>query len=149
MNPKQQALLKAELDLMDQASAYLAYSYQRCEAIIGQDSYSPEQLERLESLSSRFARLSDIIIQKIFRLLDKIDLEDTGTVRDRIYRAEKKALIDNADIFIDIRELRNSISHQYDQNAMQAIFIAVMDYSPVLFATIKNIHHYQQQYRQS
>jgi len=81
--------------------------------------------------------------------LDKIDLEDTGTVRDRIYRAEKKALIDNADIFIDIRELRNSISHQYDQNAMQAIFIAVMDYSPVLFATIKNIHHYQQQYRQS
>ena len=39
------------------------------------------ELEHFESLTGRFARLSDLLIQKIFRLIDQLDLEDLGTVR--------------------------------------------------------------------
>ena len=44
-------------------------------------------------MTSRFARLSDIIIQKIFRLIESLELEEPGTVRDRINQAEKWGII--------------------------------------------------------
>ena len=63
----------------------------------------------LALLSARFARVSDILVQKIFRLIDILDLEDSGTVLDRINRAEKKDLVGSAREFIEIRELRNRV----------------------------------------
>lgn len=63
----------------------LLFSYQRCEALETKENYTDEELEHFESLTGRFARLSDLLIQKIFRLIDQIDLEDQGTVKDRNY----------------------------------------------------------------
>jgi len=146
MNQKQRALLTAEMALMDQACRYLEYSYQRCQALNHKKNYNLEELDYFESLTNRFARLNDMLLQKIFRLLDKIDLEDNGTVRDRIHRAEKKALIHSAEDFIDMRELRNVIAHQYDPQAMEDIFSAVMGYCPMLFETVAAVHCYQAQY---
>ena len=64
---------------------------QRCLNLIGQDALPPEQLERLESLTTRFARLAGLLIQRIFRLVDEIELTGGGSILDRIYRAEKRA----------------------------------------------------------
>lgn len=82
--------LSFELENLAKAKDALQYSYEKCQKIKLHEGLSYEELESFEALTSRFARLSDIIIQKILRLLDFIDLEDTGTVRDRINRAEKK-----------------------------------------------------------
>ena len=82
--------LCVELENLARAKDVLQYSYEKCQKIKLHEGLSYEELERFEALTSRFARLSDVIIQKIFRLFDFIDLEDTGTVRDRINRAEKK-----------------------------------------------------------
>ena len=49
-----------------------------------------EELERFESLKSRFAKLSDLLIQRIFPLTDEIVLTVGGTIFDRIYRTEKR-----------------------------------------------------------
>ncbi len=148
MNSKQLLLLQSELQLMDKASEYLSYSYKRCQAIAHQESYNIEELDYFESLTSRFARLSDLLIQKIFRLIEQLDLENPGTVRDRINQAEKKGLITNASEFIDIRELRNSIAHEYDPTAMLKIFKDVMHYCPMLFDAIDRIHKYSQKYNE-
>ncbi|MCU7837466.1 MAG: hypothetical protein KZQ83_19770 [gamma proteobacterium symbiont of Taylorina sp.] len=139
-------LLRKELALMTQAEDVLGYSYNKCIKIGKVDNYDPDQLEIFESLTSRFARLSDIITQKIFRLIDKIDLDDDGSVRDRINRAEKKGLIDNAETFIFIRELRNRIAHEYIPEAIQLIFHQVLENVPTLFKTVEKINLYSQKY---
>ena len=69
----------------------MEYSYKRCTVIKDKREFDEQDLERFESLTGRFARLSDLLIQKMFRLIDSLDLDDQGTVRDRINRAEKKA----------------------------------------------------------
>ena len=86
-------LLKEELADLQLAAAHLGYSLERCHNLIGQEEISPEQLERLESLTSRFARLADLLIQRIFRLIDDVELEGSGTILDRVYRAENRHLI--------------------------------------------------------
>jgi hypothetical protein len=145
MNPKQ-LLLQAELELMNKAQEHLRYSYERCQAIVGKASYTLEELEHFESLTSRFARLSDLLIQKLFRLIDQLDLDESGTIRDRINRAEKKGLIAAADKFIEIRELRNQIAHEYNPNAMLTIFTEVLHYCPPLFDAVVRVHRYSSKY---
>ncbi len=144
MKSKKILFLQTELKLMDKATEYLRYSYKICQTIETKKSYSYEELEHFESLTGRFARLSDLLIQKIFRLIDQIDLDVQGTVRDRINRAEKKELISNAEEFVDIRELRNHIAHEYDSTTMFALFTEVKNYCPILFDTIERIHIYTQ-----
>ncbi len=56
------------------------------------------------------ARLSDLLIQKLFRPIDQPE-DESGTIRDRINRAEKKGLIAAVAKFIEIRELRNQIAY--------------------------------------
>lgn len=145
MNPNQ-LLLQLELELMDKAQEHLRYSYERCQAIVGKVSYTLDELEHFESLTSRFARLSDLLIQKLFRLIDQLDLDESGTIRDRINRAEKKGLIAAADKFIEIRELRNQIAHEYNPNAMLTIFTEVLHYCPPLFDTVARVHRYSSKY---
>ena len=64
-------------------------------------------------MTSRFARLSDIIIQKLLRGLDRYELEPSGSTIDVINRAERRGLIDSAGCWRDLRELRNEIAHEY------------------------------------
>ncbi len=146
MNSIRISLLKSELELMDKATEYLRYSYKRCQAIEKSEDYTDEELEHFESLTGRFARLSDLLIQKIFRLIDQLDLEDLGTVRDRINRAEKKELISSSEEFVDIRELRNNIAHQYDPTAIISVFIDVQHYCPLLFNSVERVHQYCEKY---
>jgi hypothetical protein len=101
----------------------------------------PEQLERLESLTSRFARLADLLIQRIFRLTDELELAGGGTILDRIYRAEKRGWADAADM-IRIRELRNLIAHEYGNEKMLEIYAAVAALSPLLLATVPKVIAY-------
>jgi len=66
-------LLQEELAGLQLAARHLEYSLDRCVNLVGQKEMPPEQLERLESLSSRFARLADLLVQRIFRLIDEIE----------------------------------------------------------------------------
>ncbi|MBU1677336.1 MAG: nucleotidyltransferase substrate binding protein [Bacteroidetes bacterium] len=135
-------VLKEELQILNEAARVLNYSYQKCSKINTQIKLTDEDLESFDSLTARFARLSDIIMQKIFRMIEKADLEIQGSVRDSIYNAEKKGLISDADTFIDIRELRNLIAHEYIPEAFKEIFIKVLEYTPDLLLCLDNIKKY-------
>lgn len=135
-------LLKEELKILKDAGQVLAYSYENCKKIGIKENYSHEELEKFESLTSRFARLSDILIQKVFRLIDEIDLETQGTVRDRINRAEGKELISKASDFIEIRVLRNDIAHDYLPEEVMNIFKNVLVWTPCLLESIEKVTRY-------
>jgi hypothetical protein len=125
-------LLEQELKHLDDAREVMVYSYKKCSAIGIKEAYEPEELESFESFTGRFARLSDILIQKIFRLVDELDLDSQGTIRDRINRAEKKELIASGDFFVEIRMVRNDIAHEYLPDAFREIFAKVLLLTPHL-----------------
>jgi hypothetical protein len=80
-----------------------------------------QQFDDFEALTSRFARLSDIVIQKIFRGIDRALLEQSGSIVDAIHRAEKRGLCD-ARKMREIRELRNVIAHEYSIEDLRELF---------------------------
>lgn len=127
MNP----LLFELLNKMEKAKQQLVYSYELC-LYLNLQNLSQVELDHLEALTARFARFSDMLVQKVFRTIDQIELEDEGSVRDRIYRAEKKGLIANADDLIGIRLLRNEISHDYTSDHIIEIYRKVLDLTPIL-----------------
>ena len=141
MTKDKRLLLKKQLLQMNKAADGLAWSLQRCQPL-SVDSLDAEGEEKFETLTARFARMSDILIQKIFRLVDELDLESPGTVRDRINRAEKKGLIDSAREFIVIRELRNAIDHEYEEEALANIHREVLRLTPLLLSTPEKIERY-------
>ena len=69
------------------------------------------------------------------------ELTGSGTVLDRIYRAEKRGWANAAEL-IKIRELRNLIAHEYATETMQEIYTAVGAMSPRLLATVPKVITY-------
>ena len=134
-------LLEEELAGLKLAAGHLAYSMERCTGLLGLKDLPPELLERLESLTSRFARLADLMIQRIFRLMDEVELTGSGTLLDRIYRAEKRGW-GEAHTMIRIRELRNLIAHEYSNDKMQEIYAAVAQMSTALLVIVPTVTMY-------
>jgi hypothetical protein len=139
-------LLKDELMHLDKSIYMLQHSYNICSQIGEQNEYSIEELDSFEALTGRFSRTSDIIVQKIFRLIDIIELEDSGTVIDRINRAEGRGLICSSEVFKAIRRLRNEIAHEYIHDVMEEIFLDVLEYTPYLIECDKKIKQYITKY---
>lgn len=133
-HPDKILLLVEECENLQSASAHLRFSMERTRELIPRvrDEISSEELERLESLASRFARLADMLIQRVMRLVDEIELTPSGSVLDRIYRAEKRGWVNRADVLVRIRELRNLIAHEYAADKMAEIYEAVFMLSPEL-----------------
>lgn len=141
MTQEKLELLLEELFGLQAAADHLSYSIERCRNLIGQQEMSLEDMERLESLTSRFARLSDLLIQRIFRLIDEIELTGTGSMLDRIYRAEKRGWGEASEM-IKIRELRNLIAHEYASDKMSEIYTVVAAMSPILLAIVPKVIDY-------
>ena len=57
------------------------------------------ELREFESLTSRFARTIDLFLNKSLRSLNKVELEDPGTVIDLLNKAEKREIIESAEIW--------------------------------------------------
>lgn len=139
----QQALLKENTNHLLLASKQLEASFTRCNLIaLKPEDLGFEELERFEALTSRFARLADLILQKGIRLIESLELEGSGTILDRINKAEKRGIIANSEQFIEIRQLRNSIAHEYDADALIKIFEDCLGFTPVLLSTVENITEY-------
>lgn len=125
------ALLDQEARRLKQASAHVLWSLQRC-AVVPASPWSEEQLERLESLGSRFARLADLLTQRLMRLADELELEAPGSLIDRIRRAEKRGWVDEDGQLVRIRELRNLIAHEYEDEDLPSLYAEVLRLAPVL-----------------
>lgn len=149
MIPKER-LLREELErqslLYRSAISSLSKSYEKCTKIGVKDSYEDSELEMFDSLTTRFARASDILIQKILRLHDEIELEETGSIIDRINRAEKRGVITSGETFKEIRRVRNRIAHEYVIEDLVDLFREVLKYCPILINNLNDIENYSKKY---
>jgi len=135
-------LLHQEIKLLNESAKHLKYSFEKCKQIIQTAEYSNDDLESLEALTSRFARTSDILIQKIFRLIDEIELESFGSIIDRINRAEKRKLVDKGEKLKEVRSLRNEIAHEYIPEELKLIYRETFNLTPVLLNVIEQTLEY-------
>jgi hypothetical protein len=135
-------LLREEIELMSKAENVLTYSYLRCRNFANKEKYSDEEEVELEALTSRFSRLSDMLVQKIWQSIFILELETFGTVKDKINRAEKFGLLEDAKVFEEIRILRNKIAHEYAPSRMPKLYHQVLKYLPSLFDAVKRTRDY-------
>ena len=140
-------LLKMNLETLSKSLARLLESFSVCREIGIKDEFSDQELREFESLTSRFARTVDLFINKSLRSLYKIELEDIETVIDLLNKAEKKEIIESAEVWKKIKELRNSIAHDYDvADFANDIFKPTLEYTPVIEKSVASLKSYCEKY---
>lgn len=98
---KKRGLLKSELienlTMLETALDTLRYSYEKCQEIGIKEGYTYEELESYEALSSRFARIADILTQKVLKTIFFLLQESPVSFIDKANLAEKLQIIESSE----------------------------------------------------
>lgn len=98
---------------------------------------NPDLAERVEAFVGRFGRLQDTVGDKLLPLLLTAMGERSAAVIDNLDRAERLGLLDSAEEWVTIRNLRNQMVHEYVEDI--AVLASALQnghqFVPVLIAT--------------
>lgn len=134
MKSKHAALQVEQKRKLIKAISHLEYSYNKILKLkCNLNDLDDETLETWESFAARFGRVADIFLTRYLRT--RILLEDpgfSGTLRDFINQAEKLEIIDSADAWMAIRELRNISAHDYSEKDLAEFFLRLKNECPRL-----------------
>jgi hypothetical protein len=84
--------------------------------------YSPEQREPYDALCDRFVRALETCF-RFFRTWERVMYgENSETLRDLLLRAEKLHLTTSVRIWMDMREARNRIAHEYLPDQLRSLY---------------------------
>ncbi len=127
-------LLKLQIvQELTRARKHFEYSFKKVSMMTLDHELDDEELETLESFSSRFSRFSDLVIMKYFRvLLLETDPAFRGSVIDTLNQAEKYGWIEAKEPWIRIRELRNVAAHEYSPEDIKQIYQELIQMAPRL-----------------
>jgi len=133
----QLALMQAAVQVLEESRSRVAVFADR----LGSDLTVSER-ESCEALTSRFARLNDFLLQRVFRTLDQVELADEGTGLDRLQRAEARGLISSAERWRELRLLRNAIAHDYLIESADRVLRESLATAPELIETAERVGSY-------
>lgn len=139
-------VLRKNIQNLKSSIHWLERSYEQCRHIGIKPEYTEREFDDFENLTSRYARTTDLIINKILRSIDAVELLESGSVIDAANRAEKRGLIDSVGQFRDLKDLRNEIAHEYETDDLSGLFGAVLQRTPLLLATAQRIEDYCDRY---
>ena len=125
---------------LKKALSHLEYSFEKVQTLQppGYES-NDELLETWESFAARFARVADIFLARYIRTRVLIgDPGFRGTLRDFLNQAEKMELIRNSLDWLEIRELRNVLAHEYTESNIKELYLKLKELCPKLL-TIKEL----------
>jgi len=124
-------LLKKQLD-------WLKLSIVECQDIQIKESYSIEEFGKFEILCSRYSRGIDFLIRKIFRTIDEFEFENQGTLVDVVNNAHKRGLFEDIEELRMMKDIRNTIVHEYVEEELAEVFDEVLEYAQKLTVMIEN-----------
>lgn len=104
-----------------------------------------ENLAFLDMITNRFGKLQDIIGAKILPLiLELLGETDTASFIDKLNRLEKLNIINSASWWMELREIRNQITHDYPNNYEQLAtdFNKLISFATELLAIWANLKKY-------
>lgn len=139
-------LILLEIEKLQKATLVLEYSFNKCLPLYNKPILNDDELVEVEAYTARFARLADVFLHISLKLIDKVDIENEGTVRDRLNRADKKRIIETLDGQIEIRKLRNKLAHEYITLSTSAFLESANILTPVLIKDVANAIQHLQNY---
>lgn len=113
---------------------HLEYSFKKIQSFdLTRSDWAEEELETLESFSSRFARSSDLIVSRLLRSFAlKTDPAFRGTLIDLLNLSEKQGWISSSKTWYRIRELRNVAAHEYTTDDFSALLVELKSLTPTI-----------------
>jgi hypothetical protein len=135
-------LVQSEWELLQAAVDTLQLSIRKCQLIGIKESYTFEELESFDSLTSKFNRTSDIFVQKVLRSVWMLLHESFIPFIDMMNKSEKMLMLRSADKMIEIRDLRNQIAHEYLPEAICDLIPEVIELTSQLIENIENCRRF-------
>ncbi len=139
------ALLEENIRLLQKQMDWLQISYEECQNIGLKQAYTVDEFGKFETLCSRFSRSIDFLIRKFLRTLDAYEFETQGTLIDVVNRAHKRGLFQDIEEIRTIKDIRNTIVHEYIEDELREVFDEMLRYTPKLLAFMSNTLHYAQE----
>jgi len=134
--------LEQDKILLKKQLSWLEISYNECNLIGIKKSYNVDEFGKFETLCSRYSRSIDFLIRKIFRTLDEYEFENQGTLIDVVNNAHKRGLFSDVEILRIMKDVRNTIVHEYIEDDLVNVFEEVLEYSFELIKIISSTLRY-------
>jgi hypothetical protein len=105
---------------------------------------TPEGIDRLESFVGKFSRMQDTIVDKLLPQFLLAVGENPASALDNLHRAERLGFVDDPDLWLAMRRLRNRLVHEYvdDLAELAAALGKARTASGELFKTFHGIRYY-------
>lgn len=133
-----QHLIARKLDHLQRMRRYLEHSFERCSGIfpaLHWQAVSMEQHEMLAAYRIRFSEFQEHLgkTMRAVAIEEEVDVDRFGSV---LAFMEKLNVLESADRWKIIREIRNAVNHEYEDDAQRrSLFFAEMfKATPELFA---------------
>ena len=134
-------LIVRQLNHLQRMSEYLAHSVQRCQQILPVSNWRTLSLEQHETLAAFRIRFSEFQehLGKTMRAIaieEEVKVDRFGSV---LAFMEKLGVLESAERWKIIRELRNAVNHEYEEDTDQLtqFFMEMVNATPELF----DCHH--------
>ena len=128
--------LLADKKLLEKQLFWIDISFNECSKIGLKKEYSVDEFGKFETLCSRYSRGIDFLIRKIFRTLDEYEFENQGTLVDVVNNAHKRGLFENIEELRIMKDVRNSVVHEYIEDDLVEVFEEVLFYTDKLLLII-------------
>lgn len=127
MNDKNYKILLEDAKLkMDKTFALVEASVSKLSQYEPEKHYSFDELEPYDALTDRFIRCVEMFV-KYFKTYDTYQsINGALTFRDLINTMEKLGLVSNTPIWMDMKDVRNRIVHDYLPKQTKAMFDSIM-----------------------
>ena len=119
--------LKELLYQCDMHKKRINYAFNKMEdfmplSVEGYNLLSDEEIEHIDLLIFRFSKLQDTMGNKLFPTILKLLKEDIKPMSfiDRLNRLEELEFV-NKNNWLELREIRNSVAHEYFSNIYQIV----------------------------
>ena len=131
MNHKLEILKKRFQKLAKHYQALKAYKQLIDNLIQKKDIYKPQEFENLkaeeqailDAYLKRFASMQDFLGAKIFPSILEIAGISHGKMSEVLYTVEKEEIIDSLENWIELREIRNALEHDYPEKLSEALLL--------------------------
>jgi len=121
---------------------WLQHSFNDAKDIGIKNQYTISEFDIFENLSSRFSRSVDFLIRKVFRSIDDVEFENQGTLIDVINNAHKRNLFPSINKVREIKDLRNSIAHEYIDDELEKLFEELLEKTQAVISIIEKTLDY-------
>jgi uncharacterized protein YutE (UPF0331/DUF86 family) len=138
-------LLKEYTVQMGEAVKWLRHSYEQCNDISTiKEEMKEEYYDLFEALTSRYARVCDILVNKVYRYIALLQYEEPKTVIDVFNIILKRDLIDSMEQIRTLKDIRNEITHEYTTAKLPELFALVLQKTPELLSLTERSKAYIQ-----